>query len=62
MAFYIVQHGTNLTKDLDPEKGLSPQGIEEVKKIAQVAQQYGVKVALIQHSGKNRAPVDSHNL
>jgi len=55
MPFYIVQHGMNLTKDLDPEKGLSPQGIEDVKKIAQVAQQYGVKVARIQHSGKKRA-------
>jgi hypothetical protein len=28
MAFYIVQHGISLTKDLDPEKGLSSQGIE----------------------------------
>ena len=55
MAFYIVQHGISLTKDLDPEKGLSPQGIEEVKKIAQVAQQYGVKVEKIEHSGKKRA-------
>ena len=55
MAFYIVQHGISLTKDFDPEKGLSPQGIEEVEKIAQVAQQYGVKVARIQHSGKKRA-------
>jgi len=55
MAFYIVQHGQSLTKDLDPEKGLSNQGIETVEKIARVAQQYGVKVNRIQHSGKKRA-------
>jgi phosphohistidine phosphatase len=55
MAFYIVQHGQSLTKDLDPEKGLSPQGIEVVERIAGVAQHYGVKVARIQHSGKKRA-------
>ena len=55
MAFYIVQHGQSLTRDLDPEKGLSPQGIEEVKRIAGFALQYGVKVARIQHSGKKRA-------
>jgi phosphohistidine phosphatase len=55
MAFYIVQHGQSLTKDLDPEKGLSNHGIETVEKIARVAQDYGVKVAQIQHSGKKRA-------
>ena len=55
MAFYIVQHGQSLTKDLDPEKGLSNQGIETVEKIARVAQKYGVKVDRIQHSGKKRA-------
>ncbi|RLC96587.1 MAG: phosphohistidine phosphatase SixA, partial [Chloroflexi bacterium] len=48
MAFYIVQHGQSLAKDLDPEKGLSNQGIETVEKIARVAQQYGVKVDRIQ--------------
>ena len=55
MALYIVQHGQSLTKDLDPEKGLSTEGIETVEKIARVAQNYGVKVARIQHSGKKRA-------
>jgi phosphohistidine phosphatase len=55
MAFYIVQHGQSLTKDLDPEKGLSDNGIETVERIARVAQSYGVKVARIQHSGKKRA-------
>ena len=55
MAFFIVQHGQSLTKDLDPEKGLSPQGAEEVKRIADVAQHYGVTVTRIHHSGKKRA-------
>jgi len=55
MAFYIVQHGQSLTRDLDSEKGLSPQGIEEVKRIAEVAQHYGVTVTRIHHSGKKRA-------
>ena len=55
MAFYIVQHGQSLTKDLDPEKGLSPHGTETVEKIARVAQHYGVTVARIQYSGKKRA-------
>ncbi|MEN8246555.1 MAG: phosphohistidine phosphatase SixA [Thermodesulfobacteriota bacterium] len=55
MAFYIVQHGLSLPKDQDPEKGLTPKGMEDVKRIAEVAQNYGVEVARIVHSGKKRA-------
>lgn len=55
MAFYIVQHGQSLTKDLDPEKGLSPSGLETVKKIARLALHNGVAVTRIHHSGKKRA-------
>ena len=62
MAFYIVQHGQSLTKDLDPEKGLSDHGIAVVEKIARVAQRYGVNVAQIQHSGKKRARQTAEHL
>ena len=55
MAFYIVQHGLSLPMDRDPEKGLSPEGSEEVKRIAKVARDYGVTVDRIVHSGKKRA-------
>ena len=55
MAFYVVQHGLSLPKAQDPEKGLAPQGIEEVKRIAGVARAYGVAVECILHSGKKRA-------
>ena len=55
MAFYMVQHGLSLPKDKDPEKGLAPKGIEDVRRIAEVARNYGVKVERIVHSGKKRA-------
>lgn len=55
MALYLVQHGKNLPKDVDPQKGLSQEGLSEVKRIADVAAQYGVKVSKIYHSGKTRA-------
>ena len=55
MAFYIVQHGLSLPKDQDSEKGLAPQGMEDVKRIAEVARNYGVLVERILHSGKKRA-------
>lgn len=55
MALYIVQHGKSLSKDIDPEKGLSDEGRAEVEHIAEVAKTYGVRVAQIKHSGKKRA-------
>ncbi len=54
MALYIVQHGLSLPKDQDPEKGLAPQGMEDVKRIAGVARNYGVVVERILHSQKKR--------
>ena len=55
MALFLVQHGRSLPKDIDPDQGLSPEGMEEVEKIAQAAKGYGVKVTRIIHSGKKRA-------
>ncbi len=55
MALYLVQHGKSLPEDVDPEKGISKEGILEVQRIAEVAAGYGCKVAQISHSGKKRA-------
>ncbi len=55
MSLYLVQHGLNLGKDKDPEKGLSEEGISTTKMIAQVAKSYKVEVLSIHHSPKKRA-------
>jgi phosphohistidine phosphatase len=55
MAVYLVQHGKCLSKEVDPDRGLTDEGIAEVKKIAQVAADYGIAVSEISHSGKKRA-------
>ena len=55
MALYLVQHGKSLPKDVDPNQGLSDDGIAETKRIADVARGYQVKVSLIRQSGKKRA-------
>ena len=55
MALYLVQHGKSLSKDMDPERGLSEEGRAETKRIAEVAAGYHVNVRSIQHSGKKRA-------
>ena len=55
MALYLVQHGKSLPKDIDPDQGLSEEGISETKRIAEVAANYGVNVSNIKHSVKTRA-------
>jgi phosphohistidine phosphatase len=55
MALYLVQHGKSLPKELDPDQGLSEEGIAETECIAKVAADYAINVSRIQHSGKTRA-------
>ena len=55
MALFLVQHGKSLPKDVDPDQGLSDQGVAEVNRIAAVAKDYKVQVDCICHSGKTRA-------
>lgn len=55
MAIFLVQHGKSLSKEQDPEKGISEIGLQETERIAQVAVGYKVKVKRIVHSGKQRA-------
>jgi len=55
MALFLVQHGQNLPRETDPQKGLSQEGRAEVLRIADVARNYGIAVARIEHSGKKRA-------
>jgi phosphohistidine phosphatase len=50
-----VQHGKSLPKDIDPEQGLSQEGIAEVQRIAQVAKGYNIGIRQIRHSTKDRA-------
>lgn len=55
MALFLVQHGKNVKKDIDPEQPLSDEGIADVKRIAETAANYNVQVGEIKHSGKKRA-------
>lgn len=55
MGLYLVQHGQSLSKDVDPDQGLSEEGTAETKRIAQVAREYQVHVGRIKQSGKKRA-------
>jgi len=55
MALFLAQHGKSLPKDVDPDQGLSNQGISDVKRIAEVAKGYNIRISGIYHSGKTRA-------
>ena len=55
MALYLVQHGQSLPKDVDPDQGLSEEGVAETKRIAGVAKNYQINVGQIWHSVKTRA-------
>ena len=55
MALFLVQHGKSLPKEEDPDRGLSKQGIEETRVVAQMAVDKNVQVSRIIHSGKKRA-------
>ena len=55
MALYLVQHGKSHSKEEDPERSLTYEGQAEAEQMAQIAQESGVKLNAIKHSGKKRA-------
>jgi phosphohistidine phosphatase len=55
MRIYLTQHGLALPKDVDPERPLSAQGREDVRRLAEFLQNAGIEAGRILHSGKTRA-------
>lgn len=55
MALYLIQHGKSLSKDQDPDQGLSAEGIAETERMAKLAKDFDVAVSQIRHSAKTRA-------
>ena len=55
MNLYILQHGEAESKDINPERPLSEQGIRDIRLLAMHMLNTGVKLGNIMHSGKLRA-------
>ncbi|MCH8011829.1 MAG: phosphohistidine phosphatase SixA [Candidatus Marinimicrobia bacterium] len=55
MKLYLVQHGESLPEDVDPERGLSDKGREDVTQMAELLSRGGVEISTIYHSGKKRS-------
>lgn len=55
MLLYLVQHAEAMSKEEDPSRSLSEQGIEDIKRVAAYAKKLNLAVHQIAHSGKMRA-------
>ena len=55
MHLYLVQHGRQLSKEIDSSQPLSEEGLGEVETIARLAADKGIFVQRIEHSSKTRA-------
>ncbi len=55
MMLCVVQHGEALPETVDPEKGLSATGTQDVQALARACAEFGVSAREIIHSGKKRA-------
>jgi phosphohistidine phosphatase len=55
MRIYLIQHGLAVAKDIDPDRPLSEEGREDVRRLAGLMGNAGIRVGQILHSGKTRA-------
>ncbi|MCK4292479.1 MAG: phosphohistidine phosphatase SixA [Planctomycetes bacterium] len=55
MRLYLVRHGKAASSDVDPQRGLTEEGLREVKKVADFLKPLNISVDYIRHSGKRRA-------
>ncbi len=55
VSVYLVQHGKAYDEKVDPERRLTPEGVEETERIGRLLHDLGIKIPEIVHSGKTRA-------
>jgi phosphohistidine phosphatase len=55
MRIYLTQHGLALPKDVDPDRPLSSQGRNDVRRLADFLGNADIQVGQVLHSGKPRA-------
>jgi phosphohistidine phosphatase len=54
MAIYLAQHGKAASKDVDPQRGLTPDGVAETDRVASLLARSNLTLDVIWHSGKTR--------
>ncbi len=58
MRIYLTQHGLAAPKDVDPDRSLSEQGREDIRRLADFPGRAGIKVGQVLHSGKRDVGLD----
>ena len=62
MKLYLVQHAEACTKDVDPQRPLTEQGVKDMARLAARLRHAGIEVGRIVHSGKLRAKQTAESL
>lgn len=55
MKLYLVRHGQAQPKEVDAERGLTPAGQADVRRLAEFLRGLGLSAAVVWHSEKKRA-------
>jgi phosphohistidine phosphatase len=55
MKLYLVQHAKAASKEVDPERSLTEEGLRELKKVAAFIKPLNLSIDYLWHSGKKRA-------
>ena len=55
MAIFLSQHGKSASKEVDAQRGLTPDGVAETTRVASLLARADVDLDVIWHSGKTRA-------
>jgi phosphohistidine phosphatase len=55
MKVYLVQHAKAASKDIDPTRSLTEEGLDQIRKIADFIKPLNLSVDYLWHSGKRRA-------
>jgi len=55
MKLYLVQHAKAASKDVDPQRPLTEEGLRDIRKVAEFIKPLYLSVDYLWHSGKTRA-------
>lgn len=55
MKLYLVQHAKAASKEADPQRSLTEEGLRDIRKVAEFIKPLNLSVDYLWHSGKNRA-------
>ena len=55
MKLYLVQHAKAASKEVDPQRALTEEGLREIQKVAAFIKPLALSVDYLWHSGKKRA-------